>query len=1709
MKSLYGRIQNLLDEARDTPFSSEMLLKELNSILSIYSDPEYLAESIPLNHLNEMIVIFRNYEPTICNDKVERLTGFTFSEFKEVDIIDFFHPDDKITFGPILKKRRAEKASDDYQFTHRLFHQKKKKYVWLETLESSLVDHQGNTITFLTSRDVTSERENIEKITELSNLARFSSNRICKTDEGFSVLYCNDRFRKEFSQKNKNLIGRDIFSCTGIERHLLPQNLGKKKELSTTVRIKKKWFKLDITQIGDDSEIGYLWSFVDIDKQKQISEQLEDSNRRLSLLSNLSSDAIWSWNLKSDKVSLSGRADTILGLKEKELPLDFVNSIIHPEDLTDHKNLVRELIENDKSYRKEIRMRHTSGHYTWLELRATKVDNDEVIGVISDINQRKESELSIKKENQRLDMIASALPGAIYQFRYLPDGSFDFPYVSSSISTISHLTPQNYYDDPNTVFALVHPDDIDGLWKSIQTAIEKKDRWEYETRFFFNETYKWLYGHSIPREEDDGTITFNGIFLDVTSQKNLEHKLAASIKELNEAQRIAKIGSYVFDAVSEKWTSSEVLDQIFGIDEGYDRTISGWVNLVSLDYQTEIQRYLVEDVFQFTGAIEKVRAFDHVYPIINQQDKKVRYVHGVGDVYFDEKTQKPLKLQGVIRDVTEEYLAQEKIREQRELLQISQDVAHVGHWVWNLQTFELEWSDQTFRIWGYEPQSFQPGYKFYIDSIHPDDRQNHIEAIEEGLRTNTMAQTQVRILRKDGSTRIIELHGQGYKYEDGKPISVIGIVKDVTDDESFKRILAESESRYRFINEFTTDGIWTWDLITHQINLSKRFYKILETDPIPNISYEEIFKHIHKDDLSVFEKALKDLVKKDVQMNIDLRCKTKSEEWKWIKVQARAIRNEEKWTTQVVGTMRDITDAKNAEQELIEKERRLRKAQETAKLGYWDYYPEQNHYFFSEELKRLFGLEKEVKNPLSRDFLSKRAHPEDMPKIIEGRDKLSSGEKVAYEHRLMIGKEIRWMKVIAEPILDDAGNITRISGVTQDVTEQKEAEQLLLEQKGFFENLNNNLPGVISKYRIYDDGQEEIVFLGDGIKGFYGISPQEAKADSSILWKKIHNDDVSLLTKAIEEVKESRNDINLKWRVKKSRQKTSWIHCLGTVSRFSNYLDIDMVLLDITQEMEQEIQISEFNRLFEISSDFFAIINKEGYFEHVNPQWQKITGYSFKNILSIPYAEIVHEDDRVQIEYYINRLFDNQYGNVEFTNRNLTSTGDYIWLEWKMNYDEHSERIYAVARDITDMKDYQSKLQHQEENMRFLAKSAMDFNALDSSTNIYDYITEKISALLGYNAYVAFTTHDEDRGEWTSVSIRSANKELSELLNSPELGLLGLKGNLEPGDEGRDILGLHKFTFLGRTLVQSSGGLISESTENRIRQYFDLQSNYVIGISDEKSIVGSIHISLGDVEIPRQGLIEAFCKQAGIAVRKHRLQKDLEEMNNTKNKLFSFISHDLKSPFITLINLLKLLEFSYSELDEQTVQDLIKQLTDKTKNIYSIFENMLIWSRNQSGLLALKQSDFNFYQLIEESYDVLEFTAINKDIKVDLEGIDRDSKICADREMIGSVVRNLLSNALKFTPKNGKIKISTSTLPKDGKLTFSIKDTGIGIPQEDWPLIFDAKKHIVYNGTDNERGTGVGLALCKEFVEKNEGEIWFKSEKNKGTTFYFTVPISK
>lgn len=236
------------------------------------------------------------------------------------------------------------------------------------------------------------------------------------------------------------------------------------------------------------------------------------------------------------------------------------------------------------------------------------------------------------------------------------------------------------------------------------------------------------------------------------------------------------------------------------------------------------------------------------------------------------------------------------------------------------------------------------------------------------------------------------------------------------------------------------------------------------------------------------------------------------------------------------------------------------------------------------------------------------------------------------------------------------------------------------------------------------------------------------------------------------------------------------------------------------------------------------------------------------------------------------------------------------------------------------------------------------------------------------------------------------------------------------------------------------------------------------------------------------------------------LNTKLQEANETKDKMFSLISHDLLGPFGNIRESLELIASGQVEMERDSLLDFIKAMWNTTSNAYALLENLLYWARNQQGRMVYMPKPLELNQLIHDNISLLSGMAKNKNISLKTNMI-RSFEVFADKNAVKTILRNLVSNAIKFTQPGGVIITKVKDAGNDF-VEISVKDDGIGMDEQTLAGLFDKSKNEPKWGTGGEKGVGLGLVITKEFVEKHNGRIWAESAPGKGSTFYFTLPVT-
>jgi PAS domain S-box-containing protein len=234
-------------------------------------------------------------------------------------------------------------------------------------------------------------------------------------------------------------------------------------------------------------------------------------------------------------------------------------------------------------------------------------------------------------------------------------------------------------------------------------------------------------------------------------------------------------------------------------------------------------------------------------------------------------------------------------------------------------------------------------------------------------------------------------------------------------------------------------------------------------------------------------------------------------------------------------------------------------------------------------------------------------------------------------------------------------------------------------------------------------------------------------------------------------------------------------------------------------------------------------------------------------------------------------------------------------------------------------------------------------------------------------------------------------------------------------------------------------------------------------------------------------------------------EEKLKQLNATKDKFFSIIAHDLKSPFNTINGYSQLLKKSIREADTESSEKYLEAIISSSQNTYILLNNLLTWARNELGMVPYNPVNNSVHKMVDDVNNLLIASARLKEIKI-TNSIPDYYTVIADENMIKTVVHNLISNAIKYTGRSGEIAIDI--IQEETEIKICISDNGVGIRQDDLKNLFNISKIHTTRGTEEEGGTGLGLLICKEFVEKHGGKLGAESEYGKGSTFWFSLPYN-
>lgn len=565
---------------------------------------------------------------------------------------------------------------------------------------------------------------------------------------------------------------------------------------------------------------------------------------------------------------------------------------------------------------------------------------------------------------------------------------------------------------------------------------------------------------------------------------------------------------------------------------------------------------------------------------------------------------------------------------------------------------------------------------------------------------------------------------------------------------------------------------------------------------------------------------------------------------------------------------------------------------------------------------------------------------------------------------------------------------------------------------------------------------------------------EEFQENPGLLLDIVHPDDMEIVKAHYQEELANRNPDPIQFRILKKNGDFRVIRhtCNPVLDEAGKFIGVRVTNRNATDRWraEEELRKNEkkYRYIFENLIDVYFQTTIEGEILIISPSIKNISGYSADELIG-KNASMFYKDTKARekyIEILVKQGSVNGY-EVEFVDKNGTTK--ILSFNTKLIYDDADNpvAIEGVFRDVTD--EHKIKKALEEEKNKFQALFETNLGGVyltDIEGNIIE-CNQATANILGFSSVEEFKKQN-------AFNVYSDPNDRKEFLRK-------LK-------QKKQILGFE------HPLRRKDGSKVWIIENCRML--------------DEKRIIGTLF----DITELRNTL-----------ERLKESEKDLREANAAKDRFFSIIAHDVRSPFASLLGLTEMIYEDWDEMSGEEKKQAVTHIKSVAERIFKLLEALLEWSRIQTNRIEFEPQDFNLEDMIESLVFLYLQRAKEKNIRLNI-NIDSNIKVYTDENMLSTVMRNLVSNALKFTPINGKISIS-GELEKE-HVKVCIADTGVGMDRETMGKLFRIDEKISNKGTEGELGTGLGLILCSELVKKMGGAIWVESELGKGSKFFFTLP---
>ncbi|HWO32116.1 MAG TPA: PAS domain-containing protein, partial [Candidatus Acidoferrum sp.] len=879
-----------------------------------------------------------------------------------------------------------------------------------------------------------------------------------------------------------------------------------------------------------------VWIEPDIDERKTAEEQLRRNAAELQrsqfyLAEGQRLGHIGSWAFSPDGFDYwSAELFRMHGLDPASKPpglqeyLDF----LHPQDRQSMADLITGISAGASPFDATKRIVRPDGDVRYIRCVGVPVLENKIlkkyVGSAMDVT---EHELLTQELRRREAYLTEAQ-------RLSQTGSFGCK-VSTGEMFWSEETFRIYGYDRSTqpaierVLERVHPEDRVLVRERMDQANRDVKDCDVECRLLLPDgsvKHVCIVAHALKNES--GVTEFIGAVTDVTARRGAEEALRSSEADLLEAQRLSHTGSWRHDVSTGIVTVSPEVHRIFGIrpGEGAPTADLFFGRIHPEDRPIEAQNY--------ERANSAKSDFESDYRIV-LPDGSIKHVHNIGHPVLSESGD-IREFVGTVIDITERKLAEEAIRRSEAYLAEAQRLSHTGSWAWNVQTDALFWSEEIFRIYGYNPEETVPTWEQFLQRVHPKDRSRIKQRAGMEAAGNEWIDSygNFRIVLPDGTIKY--LHSVAHPVtQSGKVTEVIGTVMDVTQQELLTQELQRREAYLAEAQKLSHTGSFGWKPDTGEIVWSDETYRIFEYDRSVKPTIDSPVQRVHPEDSAVVKEVINLASAGATEFEHAYRLLMPDGRVKHVHAIAHVLQDASA-NREFVGAVTDITAAKRTVETLRESEAYLAEAQRLSHTGSWAYDPATTRTtYMSEECYRVLGLDPQSEM-LSLETALQRIHPDDRQSIAEKFER-ATHERAGFELDYRYcppGGEFRDIHQVGHPVLSPSGDLVELVGTLIDVTERKQAEDKIREQEAEFRQIVDLVPQLVA---VYGPNRERFYANRTALE-YLGISLDEWRQETFA--HSTHPDDLERLKTSADRVFSSGSAYEVELRLHKHDGSYRW-----------------------------------------------------------------------------------------------------------------------------------------------------------------------------------------------------------------------------------------------------------------------------------------------------------------------------------------------------------------------------------------------------------------------------------------------------------------------------------------------------------------------------------------------------------------------------------------